>query len=104
MLHMGWKRRQRLERQRKSKCHAAHDSAYIQHFYASHDNGERRDDQYLPGILIFHPHTDLFLRQCNRHHSYEDHIHFCILDAAHIPRGTDSQQHQRHLYADMLYL
>ena len=93
-----------MERQRQPECNAAHDPAHIEHFHACHHDGQRRDDQYLPGILVLYAYADLRFRQRDRDDCYENHIHICILDTAHFAGQPDSKQYQRLLYPDLLYL
>ena len=74
-----------MERQQQPDRHATHDPTHIQRFHARHNDGQRRDDQHLPGVILVHAYTDLRLRQCDRDDSYEDNVHLRFLDASHIP-------------------
>ena len=104
MLHVGWQRREWLECKRQSDGDTAHYPAHIKHLHARHHDGQRRDDQHHPGILVLHAYADLRFRQCDRDDCYEDNVYLRFLDAAHVSGVPDPEQHQRFLYPDLLYL
>ena len=93
-----------MECQWQPDGHATHDPSHIKHLHACHHDGQCRDDQHHPGILFFYTHANLRVRKRDRDDCYKDDLDFRFMDAAHIPGIADPQQHQRHLYTDLLYL
>ena len=93
-----------MERQWQPVGNPEDHPAYFEHLHARHYDGTRKQYHDQPGVLFLHAHADLFLRQCYRNDSNENNLNICLLDTADISGFPGSQQHEWHLYFDLLYL